>query len=219
MALSLLQRLRIKEGMTLLTINAPGDFEASLEAAPGSIKVLAKANKFEQVHWFVKNKQQVAKEIDKVLPLVKGDILCWIYYPKATSGIQTDLSRDKGWEILENYKDIKWITLVSYNDTFSAFALRRESAAATVVEKPKANVREIFNYADAATKTVRLPDDLSAALTLSPAAAANFEKLSFTNKKEYVEWIVTAKRDVTRNERVTGTIERLEKGWKNPRNL
>ena len=218
MALPLLQRLRIKEGMALLTINAPGDFEASLGAAPGSIKVLTKANKFEQIHWFVKNKQQVANEIDKVLPLIQGDILCWIYYPKATSGIQTDLSRDKGWEILENYKDIKWITLVSYNDTFSAFALRREGAA-VVAKKPKANVREIFNYADAATKTVRLPDDLSAALALSPTAAANFEKLSFTNKKEYVEWIVTAKRDITRNERVTGTIERLEKEWKNPRNL
>lgn len=218
MALSLLQRLRIKEGMALLTINAPVDFETSLGVTPGSIKVLTEAKKFEQIHWFVINKQQAASEIDKVLPLVHGDILCWIYYPKATSGIQTDLSRDKGWEILEHYKDIKWITLVSYNDTYSAFALRRESAPAEV-KKPATNVREIFNYADAATKTIRLPDDLSAALTLSSVAADNFGKLSFTNKKEYVEWIITAKRDETRKERVTGTIERLEKGWKNPRNL
>ena len=40
-----------------------------------------------------------------------------------------------------------------------------------------------------------------------------------TNKKEYIEWIVTAKRSATRNERLNGTLERLSKQWKNPRNL
>jgi uncharacterized protein YdeI (YjbR/CyaY-like superfamily) len=44
------------------------------------------------------------------------------------------------------------------------------------------------------------------------------ETLSFTNKKEYVEWIITAKRKETRSERLTASIERLEKGWKSPRN-
>ncbi|RYF90014.1 MAG: antitermination protein NusB, partial [Chitinophagaceae bacterium] len=46
-----------------------------------------------------------------------------------------------------------------------------------------------------------------------------FDSLSFTNKKEYIEWIVTAKREETRTERIAGTIERLAKKWKNPRNL
>ena len=46
-----------------------------------------------------------------------------------------------------------------------------------------------------------------------------FDTLSFTNKKEYIEWIVTSKRDETRNERLNGTIERLVKKWKNPRNI
>ncbi len=46
-----------------------------------------------------------------------------------------------------------------------------------------------------------------------------FDTLSFTNKKEYMEWIVTAKREETRIERVNGSIERLAKGWKNPRNM
>ncbi len=38
-------------------------------------------------------------------------------------------------------------------------------------------------------------------------------------KKEYVEWIITAKREETRKERLKGTVERLEKEWKNPRNI
>ena len=46
-----------------------------------------------------------------------------------------------------------------------------------------------------------------------------FQSLSFTNKKEYLEWIVTARREETRKERIAGSIERLGKSWKNPRNM
>jgi uncharacterized protein YdeI (YjbR/CyaY-like superfamily) len=80
-------------------------------------------------------------------------------------------------------------------------------------------VREIFNWVNPTTKEVKLPDDLAAALKKNKKKAAYFETLSFTNKKEYIEWIVTAKQEKTRTERVTGTIERLGKQWKNPRNL
>ncbi len=75
------------------------------------------------------------------------------------------------------------------------------------------------NYIDPIKKLVRLPDDLSVTLRKNKKAKTFFEALSFTNKKEYVEWIVTAKRKETRHERVKGTLERLEKGWKNPRNM
>ena len=69
------------------------------------------------------------------------------------------------------------------------------------------------------TKEVKLPGDLSSALKKNKQAAEFFNSLSFTNKKEYIEWIVTAKREETRKERVDGTIERLVKQWKNPRNI
>jgi len=49
--------------------------------------------------------------------------LLWVSFPKGTSGIQTDLTRDKGWEALRDL-DMKWVTLVSVNDTWSAFCLR-----------------------------------------------------------------------------------------------
>ncbi|MGC4035055.1 MAG: YdeI/OmpD-associated family protein [Chitinophagaceae bacterium] len=66
---------------------------------------------------------------------------------------------------------------------------------------------------------MRLPDDLAASLKKNKKEAGYFGSLSFSNKKEYVEWIVTAKREETRKERIAGTIERLGKQWKNPRNI
>ena len=68
------------------------------------------------------------------------------------------------------------------------------------------------------TKEVKLPEDLAAALKRAKAEAVFFNALSFTNKKEYLEWIVSAKREETRKERIRAGIERMAKGWKNPVN-
>jgi hypothetical protein len=153
------------------------------------------------------------------MKLIKENTIVWVYYPKGSSKIQTDLTRDKGWDCLLSEGDkLTWISLISFNDTWSVFGFRAKTEADKKKEaKPKD--REIFNWVDPVAKTVKLPDDLAAALKKNNKEAANFDSLSFTNKKEYIEWIVTAKRETTRNERVSGTIERLGKGWKNPSNI
>ncbi|MFN2438862.1 MAG: YdeI/OmpD-associated family protein, partial [Chitinophagaceae bacterium] len=123
-----------------------------------------------------------------------------------------------GWDALLKHEELQWISLIAFDETWSAFGFRIKTEADRKKDaKPK--VREIFNYIDPAKKLVRLPDDLSVAFEKNKKAKLLFDALSFTNKKEYVEWIVTAKREETRNDRVKGTIQRLEKGWKNPRNM
>ena len=218
MPLNIAQKLRIKEGMKLLTIHAPSDFTAQLKPLPANVQLSDKIKDYQQIHWFVKNKAEMEKEVDKVLKLLKGDIVCWIYYPKGTSKIQTDLTRDKGWESLMKHTEMQWISLISFDDTWSSFGMRLQTDA-DKKKKNKPQERPIFDYIDAASKTVRLPEDLTKAIKKNKKANDFFTTLSFSNKKEYVEWIVTAKREETRNERVKGTVEKLEKGWKNPRNI
>ena len=219
MALSIAQKLKIKEGSILLTINAPADFKKSLGPLPEGVKVQRTGDKFTQLHWFVHSEAQVKKELSSVLKLLNEDVICWIYFPKRTSGVQTDLTRDKGWDSLMSKPGLQWITLVAFDDTWSAFAIRRQVEVTTKKNTPTSQDRPIAAYVDAKTKTVRLPDDLASVLAKHKKAAAFFESLSFTNRKEYVEWIVTAKREETRNDRVQGTLERLQKEWKNPRNI
>jgi Bacteriocin-protection, YdeI or OmpD-Associated len=214
---TLAQKLKIKEGNTLLIINAPSDFQKKLAPLPAGVNISNSAKDYNQVHWFVMSKAQMEKELNNVLKLIKNDVICWIYYPKGTSKIQTDLTRDKGWNALLK-QGFQWLSLISFDDTWSAFAIRSKSEDDKKKE-PKTQEREIFNYIDPQKKTITLPDDLAVALKKDKKTNEFFQTLSFTNKKEYVEWIITAKREETRNERVKGTIERLEKGWKNPRNL
>ena len=219
MANSISQKLRIKEKFILLTLNAPSDFKNGLTGMPASVKIITSGKDYDQVHWFVLNKAQLEKEMSKVMKLVKVDTIVWVYYPKGTSKIQTDLTRDKGWDCLLCEGDkLTWISLISFNDTWSVFGFRPKTETDKKKEaKPK--IREIFNWVDPKTKEVKLPDDLDAALKKNMKQATTFDTLSFTNKKEYIEWIVTAKREETRVERIKGTIERLGKGWKNPRNM
>jgi hypothetical protein len=210
------QKLKIREGDSILVINAPPGYKKSLGLLPADAKIVDSGKMFDQLHWFVKNKTQMENEIKKVLPLIKGNIICWIFYPKGSSKIQTDLTRDKGWDELLKH-DMQWISLVSFDETWSAFGMRQKTEADKKKEaQPKE--RPIFDYVDPKTKTVKLPADFATALKKNKRQEAFFNTLSFTNKKEYIEWIVTAKRKETRNERVKGSIERLGKEWRNPAN-
>ena len=67
-------------------------------------------------------------------------------------------------------------------------------------------------------KEPAVPAELAAALKKNKAAAATFENFSPSHRKEYIEWIVEAKRDETRQKRLAATIEQLTAGksrhWK-----
>jgi hypothetical protein len=218
MATSTAQKLKIKENFNLLTINAPADFRKNIGELPKGVKISNDSKNFNQVHWFVMNKAQMDKELTKVLKLIKDDVILWIYYPKGTSKLQTDLTRDKGWDNLLKHDELGWISLISFDDTWSTFGSRLKTEADKKREE-KPRERPIFDYVDPKTKSIRLPNDLSGVLRKNKRQEDFFNTLSFTNKKEYIEWIITAKREETRAERVKGTLDRLAKEWKNPRNI
>jgi hypothetical protein len=219
MATSIPEKLKIKAGYTLLTVNAPGDFKNQLGKLPAEVTVTTNSKAYQQIHWFVLNKAQLEKELSRVMKLLREDVIVWVYYPKGSSKIQTDLTRDKGWDCLLNESDkVTWISLISFNETWSVFGFRPKTAADKKKEAQQKE-RVIFKWINAETKEIKLPEDLAAVFRKNKKEAAFFETLSFTNKKEYLEWVVTAKRPETRAERISGTIERLTKLWKNPRHM
>ncbi len=58
-------------------------------------------------------------------------------------------------------------------------------------------------------REVTIPTELAAALAEDPDAAAAFERLSFSHRREYAEWVGEAKRADTRTRRVREVLERL----------
>jgi hypothetical protein len=215
MALPLLNKLRLKPGMNILTIGAPADFDKTIEAKKSEIVTGPGLKNYEQIHWFVKTQKEVEAGVPKIKKLLKEDVICWIYYPKGSSKMQTDLTRDVGWESLMKEPGLKWLSLISFDDTWSTFSLRRETGS-DQKQKLTKEPRVIFEYIDPVKKTIKIPEDLQKALDGDKKVAAYFNQLAYSHRKEYVEWIVTAKRDETRKKRVEGTIEKLQQQWKNP---
>ncbi len=65
---------------------------------------------------------------------------------------------------------------------------------------------------------IEMPADLSNALAASPAAKATFEGFPRSCRREYLEWIVEAKRPETRAQRIAHAVEWMAEGkrrnWK-----
>jgi hypothetical protein len=69
---------------------------------------------------------------------------------------------------------------------------------------------EVTLREDTAPRVVEIPPDLGAALAKSLPAQAAFQALAYTHQREYVNWILEAKRPETRARRIAQTIARLE---------
>jgi transcriptional accessory protein Tex/SPT6 len=110
---------------------------------------------------------------------------------------------------------MQWISLISFDETWSSFGLRLQTGKE---KKKETKVREIFNYIDPVKKLTFLPEDFAEALQKARKEETVFNSLSFTNRKEYLEWIVSAKKKETRQARILESITRLSYGWKNPSN-
>jgi Bacteriocin-protection, YdeI or OmpD-Associated/Domain of unknown function (DUF1905) len=80
----------------------------------------------------------------------------------------------------------------------------RQAASVEIGDRVKVEVA-----LDTRPRQVTVPEDLAAALAGDAAAAKAFERLSFTHRREYVEWITEAKRDETRARRIKQTLDRL----------
>jgi len=121
---ALARKLKLRAGQRAALLNAPEGYLGALRPLPDGVELLDHIEG--QVAWvqlFVRDKSELDRMAPQVIAALKPESLLWITFPKGTSKIQTDLTRDKGWDTIQQ-AGLKWITLVSVDETWSAFALR-----------------------------------------------------------------------------------------------
>jgi hypothetical protein len=120
----LVQKLKLKEGQRGALLNAPSGYRETLAPFPaGAVLEDELEGRFDWVQLFVTSRAELDAVIDRVVRSLGERSLLWICFPKRSSGIQTDLTRDAGWESVRA-RQLKWVTLVSLTDAWSAFCLR-----------------------------------------------------------------------------------------------
>jgi hypothetical protein len=117
----LTKKIKLKPGAKAAVIHAPEDYLEELQHDAHVSTALR--GKFDWIQIFVKNKAELDTLALRAANALKPESMLWIAFPKGSSNIQTDLTRDKGWDEVRRL-DLKWINLVSINETWSAFSMR-----------------------------------------------------------------------------------------------
>ena len=69
---------------------------------------------------------------------------------------------------------------------------------------------------DEEPRTVEVPPELDAALAGDTEARDAYDRLSYTHRREYAEWVSGAKREETRRTRIARAVAMLRDGVKHP---
>jgi hypothetical protein len=220
MSQNLFEKLQYNEEKNLLIQGLPSSIEKQFSKLTFAKNVtpLLKTRRIDFALVFAINENQLNGILQDVLPALHEDSKLWIAYPKSSSKIATNLNRDCSWDMVVNagYEGVRQVALDS---VWSALRFKRaeqiKNMARAAANGGTPAAVEGVNFEE---RTVEAPEDLQKLFQLkkNKKALDFFTMLSFTNKKEYVQWITSAKREDTRQSRVAASLEKLLAGKKNP---
>ena len=133
----------------------------------------------------------------------KRDAMIWVAYPKKSSKLFKDLNRDKGWENF-NLKDLSeslqlhWMLIVSLRFRPQSDVKRKTSVNSQVAPD---------NYV--ITEEIRETFERESVLLM-------FVNLPTGYQKQYLEWLLSAKRQETRDKRLVEAVYKLRAGFRQP---
>ncbi len=116
----IIKKFKFKAGVTV--VNAPPDLKTAFIDL-GCLTTLEKKSKSKDTLVFVNNNTEYTDFLSKQLDRVEPDSILWFAYPKGSSGIKTDINRDKLRITAEEF-GITTVTAISINDTWSALRFR-----------------------------------------------------------------------------------------------
>lgn len=212
---ALLKKLKVKADDHFLVINAPeGYFEYLKSFHTNIYSIHENLVQVNVLQIFVTLSIQLVVEIKKLTAIIKPETKIWISYPKKSTGIFTDLGMMNSWQELAQFQ-LRPVAAISIDDNWTALQLKKID----FVKKSNSSNSEIANsdfaeYINQEKRTVEIPRELLKQLTKEQTIF--FESLSFTNKKEYIVWILSAKQEKTKVSRISQTIEKLNSKKKNP---
>ena len=210
---TVLEKLQIKDERNFLIQGLPSSIEkpfAKMNYAK-SVTPLLRIKKIDFALIFAVNLKQLAGILLEVVPALQENAKFWVAYPKLTSKIYSELCRDYNWNLITN-EGFECVYQVAIDSVWTAIRFQKTK----VISEPFPPVSNNGSETGVAKRAVHVPEELSNLFISNKPAAEFFETLSITNKKEYVEWVESAKKKETRQKRVDAVMEKLVTGKKSP---
>jgi hypothetical protein len=211
------KKLLMKPGQNWLLYNAPEGYLTTLNPLLANLQInYSPECKFDGIQLFVLNRAELVEHLPLIKSVLQPDTIFWIIYPKKSSGIRSDLEMMSSWDEVTAY-ELTSVAAAAIDATWTALRFRPVGQSkVSAIRNSEIEKSDYSAYVDVTNKKVLLPSELAAELSKAPTALDNFEKLSYSNQKEYVLWVLTAKQDKTRVDRIQKTAEKLLAGKKNP---
>ncbi|MFA5045112.1 MAG: hypothetical protein WC542_04200 [Paludibacter sp.] len=130
-------KLNYKNGMTLYVMNEPEMFNNFIELLPKNSvrKVISPNDKVEFIIVFATAKADLEKMVQVFVPLLEGDAIVWISYPKGTSKkYKCDFNRDTSGEILSPYNMLP-VRQISIDEDWSTLRFRKVEFIKSITRK------------------------------------------------------------------------------------
>ncbi len=213
----LLKKLQIKPGFKIAVLNAPDNFNAIIGDLPTDVAISFNAIETYQVLLlFAITKADMLGTLNQEHQKIDHKTIIWIIYPKAKTKLASDLNMMQSWEDIKQY-NLTPCASAAIDAVWTAIRIKPVDAQKkSGIGNVEIQQNDYGNYVDIKNKAVTLPDDLKSVLELNSFAFNFYQQLSYSNRKEYVLWILTAKQEKTRLERVQKTVEKLLTSKKNP---
>jgi len=126
-AQSLLEKLQLQDEKNLLIQGLPSSIEKQFIKLNFSKNVtpLLKSRKIDFALVFAVSQRQLVDILKDVIPALQEDAKFWIAYPKLTSKIASDLSRDKNWDFVSDY-GFEAVRMIALDNVWSAGRFKKQ---------------------------------------------------------------------------------------------
>jgi hypothetical protein len=123
------QKLGIKPGLTVVTINAPTNYRRLLDTIPQGVTFFDRLKPNSSfVHVFIKKRSELEKRLSALREKIADTGTIWVSWPKRSSGVLTDVTEDvvRAVALPLGFVDIK---VCAIDETWSGLKLviRREN--------------------------------------------------------------------------------------------
>jgi hypothetical protein len=119
---SVAEKARVKPRSTIAVINRVRGIVESL-GLPKNV-VFVKPSKADLVFLFVRTRAELEARMPPAVAALGPTSAMWVFFRKGSVGAGRDMNRDTVWGVAERL-NLRPLGLVSVNDTWSAFRLRR----------------------------------------------------------------------------------------------
>lgn len=124
----LFKKLNYKDQKLVHCLHAPASFEPQLAAIAEHAVVKRGLEADDQIGFlmaFVTRQEEIDALIPQVGPLLEGDAVLWMCYPKGTSKrYKCDFNRDTGWAVMGKY-GLEGVRQVAIDEDWSALRFRK----------------------------------------------------------------------------------------------